>query len=217
MLTQEAYKNLQLGSGGSYSLARDAIKHNLWDTRGFGTTYSNNTFFVQPQGAAWRVGSKTLGETNMTDSGKLPNGQTFLITHLSIGLQAYLAAGNTAAQNPARAFINLIHSSIFNIVIAGRAFDFQIHGSQLLPRPLAIAGQIATNFPVRLGDSIGSGIVALNPAPIFVDQLVGFSVTQEIAQPDTNVQTILNADATILNGLFCTMNVCLIGFLTRAK
>jgi len=217
MLTQEAYKNLQLGSGGSYSLSRDAIKHNLWDTRFFSTTISDNTFFVQPQGAAWRIGAKTLNETNMSDSGKLPNGQTFLITHMSIGLQAYLAAANTAAQNAARAFINIIHSSIFNIVVQGRVFDFQIHGSQMLPRPLAISGQIATNFPVRLGDSIGSGVIAMNPAPIFLDQLVGFNVTQTIMQPDTNVLAILNADATILNGLYCTMNVCLIGFLTRAK
>jgi len=217
MLTKQAFEYLKLGTGGTYSLARDAIKHNLWDTRGFSATISDNTFFSQPIGAAWRIGAKTLGETNLTDSGKLPNGQTFLVTHMSVGLQSYTAAANTTGHNIPRAFINLMHSSIFEISVAGRSFDFQIHGSQLLPRPLSIAGQLATNYPVRYGDSIGSGIISLNPAPIFLDQMISFSVSHRIMNPDTNVLAILNADATILNGAYCTMNVVLIGFLTRAK
>ena len=217
MLTKQAFEFIKLGSGGTYSLARDAIKHNLWDTRFFGAAIADNTFYSQPLGAPWRAGNKTLNETNLTDSGKLPNGQTFLVTHISLGLQTYTTTGNTTGHEVPRAFINLLMSSVFEIKVAGRDFDFQIHGSQFLPRPIAVSGQLATNAPVRLGDSIGSGIVALNPAPIFLDQLVSFSVVQRILNADPAVLAILTADSSVLLGVYATMNVVLIGFLTRAK
>lgn len=217
MLTKQAFEYIKLGTGGSYSLSRDAIKHNLWDTRYFGTTATNNTFFSQPLGAPWRAGNKTINETNLSDSGKLPNGQTFLITHLSIGLQAYTTTANTTGHEAARGFINLIHSSVFEIKVAGRDFDFQVHGSQFLPRPISVSGQLQTNFPVRVGDMMASGIIKLDPAPIFLDQLVSFQVTQEVTNADPAITTILDADSSVLNGVHATMNVVLIGFLTRAK
>lgn len=217
MLTKQAYEFIKLGTGGSYSLSRDALKHNLWDTRYFGTAATSITFYSQPIGAPWRAGNKTINETNLQDSGRLPNGQTFLATHITIGLQTYTATANTTGHEAPRAFINLIHSSVFEIKIAGRSFDFQVHGSQFLPRPLSVSGQLATNSPVRLGDSFCSGIIKLDPAPIFIDQLVTFSVEQTITNADPAVIAILNADSSVLYGLYSTMNVALIGFLTRAK
>lgn len=217
MLTKQAFEYIKLGSGGTYSLSRDAIKHNLWDTRFFGTAATNTTFFSQPLGAPWRAGNKTINETNLSDSGKLPNGQTFLVTHVSIGLQTYTQTANVTGHEVPRGFINLIHSSVFEIKVAGRDFDFQIHGSQFLPRPMSVSGQLQTNFPVRLGDTFGSGIIKLDPAPIFLDQLVTFQVNQTIINADPAVTAILNADSSVLYGAYATMNVVLIGFLTRAK
>ena len=218
MLTKQAVEYIKLGSGGSYSLSRDAIKHRLWDTRQFGTTASDHVFFQQPNGAPWRVGNKTTNETNLFDSGKLPNGQTFLVNRFSVGLIVPIATTLTTAMNLGRAFNNLLQSSYFEIVIQGRSFDYQIHGSELLPRPMSLySDTAATVGSGRIGDMLASGWSKLDPAPIFVDTLVSFSVTHRLGNPDTRVKTILDADAALLDGVYATMICTLEGFLTRAK
>ncbi len=218
MLTKQAVEYIKLGSGGSYSLSRDAIKHRLWDTRQFGTTASDTVFFQTPNGSTWRNNSnKSTNETNIFDSGKLPNGQTFLINRMSVGLIVPIAAAATNVSELGRAFNNLLQSSYFEIVIQGRAFDYQIHGSELLPRPMSLYGQLATNSPVRIGDMLASGWSKLDPAPIFIDTLVSFSVNHRLGNPDANVKTLLDADATLLDGVYASMICTLEGFLTRAK
>lgn len=218
MLTKQAVEYIKLGSGGSYSLSRDAIKHRIWDTRQFGATASDTTFFQQPNGATWRNGgNKSTNETNLFDSGKLPNGQTFLVNRFSVGLIVPVAADATNVAELGRAFNNLLQSSVFEIIIQGRAFDFQIHGSELLPRPISLYGQLATNNEVRIGDMLASGWAKLDPAPIFVDTLVSFQVNHRLNNPDPNVKTLLDADATLLDGVYGSMICTLEGFLTRAK
>lgn len=218
-LSRGALDALKLGQGGTYSLSRDALKHQVWDTRFFtAATVDDHTFFVQPIGAPWRAGIKTINETNLADSGKLPNGQTFLAVRMGIALISAFPYTGTDAADVAQAFINLVQSSVFEIRIAGREFDFQIHGRQFLPA-LAINGDngsvIASTH--RVGDLIASGWINLNPAPIFLDQLVSFNVNQRMQNPDPAVAAVLAADATILAGYYSTMQVTLEGFLTRAK
>jgi len=222
MLTKQAVEYIKLGSGGSYSLSRDAIKHRLWDTRQFGTTASDTVFFQTPNGATWRNNSnKSTNETNIFDSGKLPNGQTFLVNRMSVGLIVPIAAAGTAAVQLARAFNNLLQSSYFEIIIQGRAFDYQIHGSELLPRPISIYGEqenaTNANDMVRVGDMLASGWTKLDPAPIFIDTLVSFSVNHRLGNPDARVKTLLDADASLLDGVYSSMICTLEGFLTRAK
>jgi len=228
MITKTAKNMIQLGAGGSYSTARDAIRHTVWDTRYFGTAPTDSTYFVQPIGAAWRVGTKTKNETNMGDSGKLPNGQTFLITRMSVALiSAYDVGLTTAAGWPnasllAQAYVNIMQSSIFEIRVAGREFDFQIHGRQFLPA-LCINGYNAgtAGSVARIGDTIVSGWIKLDPSPIFLDELVSFNVTQICDNADTtNIKATakpLNNSFLWLSTYFCTMQVALEGFLTRAK
>jgi hypothetical protein len=222
MLTKQAVEYIKLGSGGSYSLSRDAIKHRIWDTRQFGTTASDFVFFSQPNGATWTTGTtKSTNETNIFDSGKLPNGQTFLINRFSVGLIVPIAAASTEAVQLARAFNNILQSSYFEIIIQGRAFDFQIHGSELLPRPISVYGvednDTNGSFGVRVGDMLASGWAKLDPAPIFVDTLVSFSANHRLNNPVTAVKTLLDADATLLNTALGSMICTLEGFLTRAK
>lgn len=218
MLTKQAMEFIDLGTGGSYSLARDAIKHQIWDTRTFGATVSDFTFFTQPQGAAWRIGVKSLNETNLLASGQFPNGQTFLMTRMSLALIPAYQVANTDAADISQAFTNIMQSSVFEVVIAGRDFDFQVHGAQFMPRPICLNGETgANNSHVRVGDMISSGWIKFDPAPIFVDQLVTFSVRHRLNNPDTNVLTILNANCTTLNGIYATMQIVIEGFLTRAK
>lgn len=227
-ITKTARNMIQLGAGGSYSTARDGIRHQVWDTRYFATTPSDNTYFVQPIGSAWRVGSKTKNETNLADSGKLPNGQTFLITRMGVALISAYEVGTTGAATwpnasiIAQAYTNIMQSSVFEIRIAGREFDFQVHGRQFLPA-LCINGYNAgtAGSVARIGDTIVSGWIKLEPSPIFLDELVSFNVTQICDNADTtNIKASgkpLYNSFLWLNTYFCTMQVCLEGFLTRAK
>jgi hypothetical protein len=219
MLTKQAVEYIKLGSGGSYSLSRDAIKHRIWDTRQFGATASDFVFFQQPNGATWTVGTnKSTNETNIFDSGKLPNGQTFLMNRMSVGLILPLAAAAVNSIELVRAFNNLLQSSYFEIIIQGRAFDFQIHGSEFLPRPISMHGLTAATInDSTVGSMLASGWAKLDPAPIFVDTLVSFQVTHRLNNPIAAVKTLLDADALLLDGVYGTMICTLEGFLTRAK
>jgi len=230
-ITKTARNMIQLGAGGSYSNARDAIKHQIWDTRYFGTSPADNTFFAQPVGAPWRVGSKTKNETNLQDSGKLPNGQTFLITRIGVALISAYDVGSTCTQSAApvamaplvaQAYVNIMQSSIFEIRIAGREYDFQIHGRQFLPALCINGYSSATAGSVsRIGDTIVNGWVKLEPSPIFLDELVSFNVAQLVLNPDTTnivaANKVLNNSFLWLSTFYCTMQVTLEGFLTRAK
>lgn len=218
MLTKQAVEYIKLGSGGSYSLSRDAIKHRLWDTRSFAATATDHVFFQQPVGSPWRVGNKTTNETNLFDSGKLPNGQTFLVNRFSVSLIAPIATTLTTGSNLARAFNNLLQSSYFEIIIQGRAFDYQIHGSELLPRPMSVYSDTAATVNAhKVGDMLASGWSKLDPAPIFIDTLVSFQVNHRVGNPVPSVKTILDTDSNLLYGVYATMICTLEGFLTRAK
>lgn len=218
-LTQKAQENIALGRGGSYSMSRDAIKHQIWDTRFFpNTTGTDYTFFSQPLGAPWRVGNKSLTEVNISDAGKLPNGQTFMIHRMGIGLLSHYDVSLTTAGDIAQRFINLMQSSVFEIRILGRDFDYQVHGRQFLPSPIALSADSASAVShIRVGDMIASGWLNLHPAPIFVDQLVSFAIVHRMGNPDTNVKTILDADSSALAAVYADLQVTLEGFLTRAK
>ena len=216
MLTQSSANDIQMGQGGSYSASRDVIKHWIWDERFFSTTISDFSYFSQPINAAWgTIGSKTKGETNFTDSGKLPNGQTYLAKKLRISLMAFSSAAAVNGATICQAFTNIMQSSVFQIQIPGREFDLQIHGSMFLP---SVSVDTITTVSQRKGDLIASGMISFSESPIFVDQLVGFNVVQNILNADvTNVIPILNANAALLNANFCKMQVLLEGTLTRAK
>jgi len=227
-ITRTARNMIQLGAGGSYSTSRDAIRHQIWDTRYFGSSPSDSTYFTQPIGAAWRVGSKTKNETNLADSGKLPNGQTFLITRMGIALISAYDVGLLSASSwdnaslLAQAYVNIMQSCTFEIRIAGREYDFQVHGRQFLPA-LCINGYNAgtAGSVARVGDTIVSGWIKLDPSPIFLDELVSFNVSQQVINADTtNIMAPgkpLNNSFLWLNDSYSTMQVTLEGFLTRAK
>jgi len=224
MLTQKALEYLQLGTGGSYSLARDAIADRLWDTRAFSSTAQSYTYFSQPVGAPWIGGvAKTLNETNLYTTAALPNGQTFLINKFGIAAivpALYLGGINQYADNHcALQLQELIQSSTFDIKIAGREYDFQIHGRQLMTMPFAVQGSSLSTIPTgnRMGDYIASGWAKLDPTPIFLDQLVTFQVTQTLQNPVPAIKTSLDVASAMLSTYNVTLMVVLEGFRTRAK
>lgn len=217
-LTNAAVKEINLGRGGSYSLSRDVIKHYIWDTRYFNTTTPDDwTFFTQHIGSAWRLGAnKTINETNLYSAGQLPNGQTFLVKRIGIACVALMQAADTDAQAISAAFINVLQTSVLEFTIAGREWDMQTHMSNFLPA-LAVHGQTATNQTFRAGDTLASGWISLDSTPIFIDQLVSFSAFMRLNNPGTGYKTAINADLTLLNGNYATLQLKLEGVLTRAK
>jgi hypothetical protein len=221
-LNQQTLELLYQGSGGSYSLWRDAITDRIYDTRLIGTTVSDYSYFVQQIGTNWRgVALKTINETSMVASGQMPAGQTFLVTRIGVCCivpnVAYALA--QAGGEYARAFNNLMSSSVFELKIEGRDPDFRAHGRHFMPMPIGIWGNqtsSTSNF-ARVGDMIASGWIKLNPTPCFLDSQVSFQVLQRLGNPDANVLTILNADCALLNGAYGTIMVVLEGLRTRAK
>lgn len=215
MLTKQALDNLKLGTGGSYSLARDAINHRLWDVRTFATPAVDYTFFSQPVSAALGATgfNKTINETNLYDTGKLPNGQTFLVERFGV---ACIVTNASYQPDMVPHFYNVLNNSVFEIRLAGREYDFQIHGRNLLPMP-AVAAGIPASAAARVGDMIASGWYKMAPTPIFIDQLVSFSVVQRLGNPITAVKTIIDASAGTLGTYYGVMMIVLDGFLTRAK
>jgi len=216
-LSREAEGLIALQRGGSYSLARDALKHRIYDSRVFATTMTDATFFSQPIGSPWRIGVKTLSETNMYDNGKLPNGQVFLATRMGIACISFATPAAVTGQTMSQAFLNVLQTSTFEVKIQGREFDYQIPGAQFTPMPIANFALASAANGNRVGDMIAYGWSSFDPTPIVIDQLVGFSVQHRLGNPDTNVVTVMSASCAVLNTGNCTMMVIIEGLLTRAK
>lgn len=217
-ITKEALHAIALGRGGSYGVSRDIIKHYLYDGYAVGTTAASYTYFSQPVGAPWKSSfSKTEIETNLQSSSQLPNGQTFLITRIGFKFLSFIDADKTVGEDYVQAYVNLMQSSVVRIKIAGREFDLETPGSNFVPAIAVTTGTGTDLASHRSGDTISSAFVNLNPTPIFIDQMVTFSVYQQLENPDTNVKTILDANATLLNGTYSVIQCVLEGILTRAK
>jgi len=216
-LTQGAARDAAIQRFAStYGTSRDILKHQVFDSRSFDATPTDYAFFQQPIGGSWRAGTKTLGETNMVDTGKLPNGQALLIKRMGVSFQTFLPAAATNAPAIAMACVNIMQSSVFEFRVASREWDIQIHGRQFLPA-LAIYGQNATNPTFRCGDTIASGWISLDDIPIVLDPLVNFKVNQYFNNPDSNVVTVLSASNVLLRAIYSTMQVTLEGTLSRPK
>lgn len=215
-LTPQAQELLRLQMGGSYSMVRNAVRHRVYDTRFFAATVSDATLFVQQIGQPWRTGLKTITETNMFDSGKLPNGQTMIFTDISVKFLAFPALTATNVEDLAQAYVNIMQSSVFQIKIQGREWDAQIHGAEFVPA-ISVNGTASAANNHRVGDMIASGIVKLLPTPIVIDSMVGFSVEHRLGNPDTTVLAVVNASTAALNTSGSLIQVSLGGLLTRAQ
>lgn len=216
-LTQQANSLLNLMSYGSYSASRDIIKHRVWDQWLLPTTLTTHTYFTQQIGTTWGAGVKAVQQTNMFDSGKLPNGQILVVQRMGV---IGISNGGVAATNGdllMEGFMIVLDATVFEIKIQGREWDFQVHGTQFCPNFKALGNTGATNINYRFGDYIASGWVKLDPTPIVIDNMVGFSVDQSIADPIAAVVTKINAGLALLQGVGATLMVVLEGVLSRAK
>ena len=216
-ITNAAVQALNLGRGGSYSISRDIIKHFLYDAWIIPAAVVDHTFFQQGVGSAYGAAAKTLNETDLFDSGKLPNGQTFLIKRIGVNIVSAFPAAGVNGAIIAQSAVNILQSSVWDIVVEGRTFDLRFPGSKLVPT-ISVSGITAATINTsRNGDSIASGWISIDDFPIYLDTLVSFNVTAHIGNPIAATLAVINAGATLLNGLGATMQVVLEGVLTRSK
>jgi hypothetical protein len=219
-LTNAAVRDLALGRGGTYSTSRDIISHQIWDTW-FTTavTALDHTYFQQPIGSPHAGGgNKTHIDTNVFDTGKLPNGQTFLMKDIAFFLVPGDQPESDSAKGLAQAFYDIMDVSVIEIRIAGREYDFQIHGRQFLPTvALSTPMDQASVWPNNPSQLLFGGIVSLDPTPIYLDQLVTFSVSQTLYVVEPTVQNNIDVAFDIIGGESGSIRCSIGGVLTRAK
>ena len=217
-LTSQAVQDINLGRGGSYSMARDVQTHSVWDVRAIPAANANFSFFAQGIGAQFENGAKDKQETNLSDNGKLPTGQTFLAKRIGLALIAPVEPGTVDTADVIQAYNNILQHTLLQLKVQGRDFDLEIHGRQFLPS-VAITGLNAgTIYTSRVGDYIASGFFSLGAVPIFLDSLVGFTVPMITRSANTYVNGTVIEDAfTLLNSYYARIMVTLEGVLTRAK
>jgi len=218
VITKKLADMLALGVNGSYSNEGNALQHTLYDTAqppaALGATIN---YFVQPIGAAYGAGNKTITETNLADPGKLPNGQTFIVTAMGVALKANMAsaaAGNALVDDIVNGFYSWLGNSVFRIVISGREYEFQVPGTEFIPT-VALSGP-ATAASQRTGDFWTSGWVKLAATPVVLGQMVSFSVQQIMGNQVAAALTAVNTAMTVLRGQDAEIQVRLRGYLTRS-
>jgi hypothetical protein len=219
VITKALAEKLALSAPGSYSNEGNALQHTLYDTiRLPAALGSDINYFTQPIGSTYGNGTKTLVETNLSDAGKLPNGQTFLMTSMSLALKtnadSTAGAGNALAEDVINGFHDFLQNSTFEIVIAGREYDFQVPGTEFVPTvPVA---QVATANLRQSGDYWTSGWVKINVTPVAIGNLVSFKVLQRQSNQITAALTQINRAMAAANAQDVEVQMRVRGVLTRS-
>jgi hypothetical protein len=215
VITAGAVRDIDLGRGGSYGTDRDVLNHRIWDSRYFTTAITSADLFQQPVGAQWRVGVKTLNETNLYDSGKMPQSQTFLAKRIGVALCHNGTNQIEMLPHEASALTVILQNSVFEIIVRGREFDFQCPGCIFLP--LVSQYQASAVTAIAGGTMFASGMVGIEPTPIFLDNLVSFTVKHKVQASTAGMNAALTSCFAVLAGYYASMVVTLEGTLTRGK
>jgi len=216
VITAGAVRDINLGQGGSYGVDRDVLNHRIWDSRYFTSAVTSAEMFQQPIGAQWRAGVKTVNETNLYDSGKMPQSQTFLVKKMGVALCTNGATAVDMLTSTLAAFATVMQKSVFEIVVRGREFDFQVPGAAFIPLQQQVISPAAPQ--IAGGVLFASGFVAIEPTPIFLDNLVSFTVRHRVQAATAYwTGTALAGAYSALAGTYSTLVVILEGTLTRGK
>lgn len=215
-------RDLKMVKQGSYSqVSGDVLDHVLYDSVLFqsSTVRAQTNFFTTPIGGAFGSATKTKQETNMTDPGKLPAGQGFVIKEFGFFMPTINVNADNDAGAVMQALINILGFSVFEISIAGREYDLQIPGSMFLPALANRSNSVivaATALQAYSGEYLASGWFKLT-APIILGELVSFSVKHLVGSANSANQTILNAASDTLATQVSPLQLKLRGTLVRSK
>jgi hypothetical protein len=219
VITRSAAEALQLGRNGSYSNEGNVLQHVVYDNMDFQNTTlrAETTFFSVPIGGNYMGGMKTLSETNLRETGKLPNGQTFLIKEFSMALIPTIVGADTDVNTILAAYYNITQASVYEIKLASREFDFQTPGSCLLnPVQVSAIMSAANGTATPGGEYISTGWLKLNSTPIPIGQLVSFNVIKKSGSAVAANATILDTASDVLDTQEAQEQTRLRGILTRA-
>lgn len=232
VIPQGAVNDMAQMAGGTYGKGGDVIDHYLWDTAEFANTTvrAETRFFVKGfgQGFGYTAGAtKTLTETNLTDTGKLPAGQSFLVKAISISFLdnlevAQATEANQVAAARVSAWYTLLHGSVFEFRFANQDFAWQAPGDIFLPSVSVSAVQnalttVATSRPVgvQTGAFMHYNWIAMK-TPLVIGELVSFSVNMKSGAGDIAAIQVGDATTTLFDGK-SLMKVILKGTMTRSK
>ena len=229
VIQKSTAKKLAYLSNGTYNSGKgQAFDDYLWDTLLItGTTQPQNfRFFRQPLQAAYGGGTKTLTETSMEDPGKLPAGQSFLITAIafsfvsqnpiqSSGIPDLTNFQGTASA--AAAFANLFKNSLVELKFSNTEYSWRSPGSVFLPTVYEPGANDGTNVPgpLGLGEHKHLNWIKIN-TNIPVSELVSFSVNWNVQTGDDTASDVVTDALQYLETNRSAVRCMLKGMLTRA-
>lgn len=196
-----------LAKGGSYEAGSEDVQgHTLYDTLPIvaAATSSQYIFYSTPMSS-----TKTLQQTNMSDSGKLPAGQAFYAKAIAIHPIFNLDAATDADVG---SFYKVLENCNFRLIVTGRQFDWEAPGCDFMPT-VAQVGLSTAAINSRVGDYTHPNWLSFQPG-IPIGELVSFSVTMTVDTNATGVSTALTALAATL---VTSLRIKIKGTLLRAK
>lgn len=186
----DALETLQRGS---YGTTGEKIAWKYYDEATVPATAGTVTMFQIPQS-----GTKGIDQTNMVQSGAIPQGQKFIVTHLDV---MYRSKDGVATPVEANALNAVLDRTIVTLVINNKAPMLQVKLSSLLGMSLMCPNTGTAGTVSQFGVFSGSWKLK---TPLVLAGLVPFKTELvNVSAPDASVQ-----------GDFITVELC--GTLYRA-
>ncbi|MFA5777595.1 MAG: hypothetical protein WC906_04100 [Parcubacteria group bacterium] len=217
--------------------AGDFISSTIWDTVKFATGWNQLVeFFAVPQNSAQFGVTKTLGHTSMTESRRLPAGNSFVFDRIALNMVQSSGAGAAANQTPdtvadaakkLHAFRHLLNYSILRVKMPTLEFEFETPMSawnsladlvgytapvEYITPTLAAAG--AQSFNAAFG--VPGKLLNLDQQVVISN--INGNQTQFSIQiiPDQNIASVTDA-LTVLATDGDALRISLIGGMVRSK
>lgn len=218
-------QDLALLSNGTYGSGKgQAFDDYLWDTALVPSAPRQVQFFKVPIGGSYGStagDSKTEIETSMEDTGKLPAGQSFLITGITTSLVSYnpVSSGGIVTglvDGIVSAYKLLMGSSVWELKFSNVEYSWRDSGSIFLPSVFEVGGSSAASAPAsqQVGNFLHYNWVKVS-TKVPVSELVSFSVNARFDAGNAAQNTALLDAFTFLNSVDCAIRVQLKGMLTR--
>lgn len=192
------------------------VPHTIYDTYAFPTTVSGPIkHFTVPEGQTQNGLTKDATHTNLSEPGKLANGQDFSFRYIRISLvlDEALTHHTTAVL---AAYRSVLAHSRFRVKCTGtsREFENEFHGSRLLGNE-PVAGTTATDTNAILSSICVAPLSYDIGSPINLVDNSGAAVNFNVEQLANSSE--IAAALTVLNTAGARMHIDLIGFLKQPK
>lgn len=215
-------QNLALLSNGTYNSGKgQAFDDYLWDTMLIPAAPRQMQFFKANISSNFGNGQKGEVETSMEDTGKLPAGQSFLISGITVSLVSNLGmTSNGTITDNVEQIVNgyrrLMTQSIWELKFTNVEYSWRASGSIFLPSVFEISSGATTRRAAsRVGEFNHYNWIRVS-TKIAVSELVNFAVNARFDSGDTTIKAQLDDAFTYLTTYKVGLRVQLKGMITRA-